>query len=73
MTTDTLSTIGKYVIAAGIIAICGYIVATATSESNLTQAWSAMFLIIGWIIRDSAGQQATTNAVKTIAAATGSG
>jgi hypothetical protein len=68
--SETLATIGKFVIAAGVIAICGYIIATTTDASNLTQAWSAIFLIVGWIIRDSSGQSATSNAVKTIAATT---
>lgn len=70
MNNDSLATVGKFLIAAGIIAICGYIIATTSDASNLTQAWSAIFLIAGWIIRDSSGQSATTNAVKTIAATT---
>jgi len=38
---------------------------------DLSQAWTVIGLIVGWIVRDSAGQSATTNAVRTINAATG--
>ena len=68
MTTDTLQTIGKYLIAVAVIVGCFVLLYTARATD--TQPWTVIGLIVGWIVRDSAGQQATSNAVKTIAAAT---
>lgn len=67
---ETLNTLGKYGIAGAIIIGCFYVLTTGGDQ---TQAWSAIFLIVGWIVRDSAGTSATTNAVKTIAATTAAG
>ena len=67
MTTDTIQTIGKYAIALVTLGGC-FLLLYQVDPSN-TQPWTVIGLIVGWIVRDSAGQQATTNAVKTIAAA----
>jgi hypothetical protein len=71
VTTDTLQTVGKYVIALAVLVGCFYLIATAAAGADMSQAWTVIGLIVGWIVRDSAGQQATTNAVKTITAANG--
>jgi len=71
MTTDTIQTVGKYLIALASLAGCFYLVATAAAGQDLSQAWTVIGLIVGWIVRDSAGQSATTNAVRTINAASG--
>jgi hypothetical protein len=66
VSTDTIQTLGKYLIAA--IVLAGCFVLLYTGDATNTQPWTVIGLIVGWIVRDSAGQQATTNAVKTIAA-----
>ena len=71
MTTDTIQTVGKYLIALASLAGCFYLVTTTAVGQDLSQAWTVIGLIVGWIVRDSAGQSATTNAVRTINAATG--
>lgn len=68
MTTDTIQTIGKYAIALVTLGGCFWLLYIGDAAS--TQPWTVIGLIVGWIVRDSAGQQATSNAVKTIAAAT---
>jgi len=70
-TSDVIQTVGKYVIALASLAGCFYLVATAAPDTDMSQAWTVIGLIVGWIVRDSAGQSATTNAVRTINAATG--
>lgn len=67
MTTDLLQGIGKYLIAGGVVGGCFYVI--ATSGGDLTQPWSVVTLIVGWLIRDSAGNSAASNAA-TIAQAT---
>lgn len=70
MSTDTLQTIGKYLIAAAVI-VGAFIIIGVDANRGVTgdaQPWSAIALIVGWIVRDSAGQSATTNAVKLVAA-----
>ena len=69
MNPDLISTIGKYVIATVGLVGCLFLVYTARGDQ--TQPWIVVGLIVGWIVRDSAGQSATVNAVKTIAATTG--
>lgn len=67
MNSDTLNAVGKYVIAVAVIVGCFVLLYTAKATD--TQPWTVIGLIVGWIVRDSAGTSATTNAVKTIAAA----
>ncbi len=71
MTTDTIQTVGKYLIALASLGGCFYLVAVAATGADVSQAWTVIGLIVGWIVRDSAGQSATTNAVKTINATNG--
>ena len=71
MTTDTIQTIGKYAIA--LVTLGGCFVLLYTVDPTNTQPWTVIGLIVGWIVRDSAGQQATSNAVKTITATQGAG
>jgi len=66
MNTDLIQTLGKYLIALVVLAGCFFLLATVSATD--TQPWTVIGLIVGWIIRDSAGQSATTNAVKTIVA-----
>ena len=72
MNTALLQGIGKYILAAGVVAGCFYVIATAVPvgdvKPDLTQPWSVITLIVGWLIRDSAGNSAAAN-VATIAAA----
>ncbi len=69
MTSDAIQTLAKYVVAVAVIVGCFVLLYTAKATD--TQPWTVIGLIVGWIVRDSAGQAATTNAVKTIQAAQG--
>lgn len=64
--------LAKYVIALTVILGCFYLIATAQPIGDqlpdTTQPWSVIALIVGWLIRDSAGNAAAAN-VATIAAA----
>ena len=63
-----LPTLGKYVIALAVI-IGGFaLIATGRGGDN-TAAYGLIGAIVGWVVRDSAGTSATTNAIATIAAA----
>jgi hypothetical protein len=62
---DVIQTIGKYVISIAVIVGC--FVLLYTGRSTDTQPWTVIGLIVGWIIRDSAGQSATSNALKIAA------
>lgn len=69
MSTELIQTLGKYLIAATVLIGCFVLLYTAKATD--TQPWTVIGLIVGWIVRDSAGSSATTNAVKTIAATNG--
>lgn len=71
MNSDLIQTVGKYVIALASLGGCFYLIATVAAGTDMSQAWTVIGLIVGWIVRDSAGQSATTNAVKTINATNG--
>ena len=60
MTSDTIQTVGKYLIAVAVIVGCFVLLYTAKATD--TQPWTVIGLIVGWIVRDSAGTSATTNA-----------
>ena len=66
MNADLIQTVGKYVIAVGVLFGCFALI--YQGQSDATQAWTVIGLIVGWIVRDSAGQSATVNAVKTLQA-----
>ena len=69
MSSDLISVIGKYLIALVALIGCFLLIYTAPAGSNTAEDFTVIGLIVGWIVRDSAGQSATVNAVKTIAAA----
>lgn len=66
MSDETLNTVGTYLIA--LVVIVGAFAVIWSNKGDLTLPYSAISLIVGWIVRDNAGSSATTNAVKTIAA-----
>ena len=66
MNAELIQTLGKYLIAGTVLIGC--FVLLYTVKATDTQPWTVIGLIVGWIVRDSAGSSATTNAVKTIAA-----
>lgn len=68
MNTDLISVIGKYLVALVALVGCLLLVYTAPAGTNVAEDFTVIGLIVGWIVRDSAGQSATVNAVKTIAA-----
>ena len=67
MTREIIDTIAKYVIALVVVGACFYIIATTTG-GDTTQAWTLLGLIVGWLIRDSAGNTASANTAKVAAA-----
>lgn len=67
MNTDLVNAIGKWAIV--VLILAGSFVLLYQGKGDGLQPWSAISLIVGWVIRDSAGSSATTNAVKTIVAA----
>lgn len=66
MTSDLVNTFAKYAIALTVIVGCFVLI--YQGKGDQVQPWTIIGLVVGWIIRDSSGQSATTNAVKTIAA-----
>ncbi len=71
MMKDTIDGIAKYAIAAAVIAGCFAIIYLSPPSSDNTQPWSVITLIVGWLIRDSAGTSATRNAVAVAEATNG--
>lgn len=71
MSREIIDTIAKYVIALVVVGACFYIIATAAQGTDTTQAWTLLGLIVGWLIRDSAGNTASANTAKVAAAAGG--
>lgn len=68
MTREIIDTIAKYVIALVVVGACFYIIATSAANVDTTQAWTLLGLIVGWLIRDSAGNTASANTAKVAAA-----
>lgn len=68
LNADTISTLGKYLIALAVL--IGAFVTVTNNPSNSDSAWGVIGLIVGWIVRDSAGSSATSNAIKIAAAST---
>ena len=71
MSTDLVQTVGKYAIAIVIIIGCFLqIRANTTIPGADNSAYvGLMGLIVGWVVRDSAGASAAANTVRTLAAA----
>jgi hypothetical protein len=70
MTKELIDTIAKYLVAIIVVGSCMYIISTAPPEADLTQPWSIITLIVGWLIRDSAGNTASANSARIVAAST---
>lgn len=68
MTREIIDTIAKYLIALVVVGSCFYIIATSATGTDTTQAWTLLGLIVGWLIRDSAGNTASANTAKIAAA-----
>lgn len=66
---ETVNSIAKYVIALTVIVGCFTLI--YQGKGDQVQPWTVIGLVVGWIIRDSSGSSATTNAVKTIQATQG--
>ena len=71
MSSDTLNTVGKYLIALIILAGC-FVLINATPGGDHTAYTGFIGLIVGWIVRDNAGTSATSNVIKAVAAGTSS-
>lgn len=60
MSRELVDTVAKYIIAGGVVAGCFYLIATVPTVDSV-QPWTIIGLVIGWIIRDSAGNTSTAN------------
>jgi len=64
--TDVINTVAKYVIALTVIVGCFLLV--YQGKGDQTQPWALMGLIVGWIVRDSAGNSSAANVARIAAA-----
>jgi hypothetical protein len=60
--TDTLETAAKYAIA--LTVIIGCFVLIYQSRGDQVQPWTVIGLVVGWIIRDSAGNSSAQNVAR---------
>jgi len=67
MTKELIDTIAKYVIAIIVVGSCFFLIYNERGDS--VQAWTLLGLVVGWLIRDSAGNSASANTAKIAAAA----
>jgi len=67
VTKELIDTIAKYVIATMVLVGCFVLI--YQSRGDDVQAWTVAGLIVGWIVRDSAGNAASANTAKIAAAA----
>ena len=65
---DVVNALAKYVIALVVVVGCLFQIHTGPTGTDETQAWALIALIVGWLIRDSAGNSATANAAKIVSA-----
>jgi hypothetical protein len=63
---ENIDTIAKYLIA-GIVVI-GCLILIYQGRGDQTQPWTILGLVIGWIIRDSAGNSSSANLARVAAA-----
>ncbi len=66
MPRETIDTIAKYLIAGAVVVGCFYLIATVPTVDPV-QPWTLLGLIIGWIIRDSAGNTSSANLARVAA------
>jgi hypothetical protein len=69
MSGDTIRLIATYVIA--LLVLVGAFVLIYTAKGDAGQAWLAVGAVLGYVFRDSAGREATLNAVRTANAVNG--
>ena len=63
MSREIIDTASKYLIALVCVAGSFYLIATVPTVDPV-QPWALLALIVGWIIRDSAGNTSTANLVR---------
>lgn len=63
---ETIDSVAKYVIA--LVVVIGCLILIYSSRGDPVQPWTIMGLIIGWIIRDSAGNTSSANLARVAAA-----
>jgi hypothetical protein len=59
---ELIDTGAKYVIA--LVVVVGCLILIFQAKGDETQAWTIIGLVIGWIIRDSAGNSSSANLVR---------
>lgn len=69
LSSDAIATLGKYIIALVILGGSFALIYATPTGTDHTAFTGLIGLIAGWIVRDSAGTSATTNAAKVLAAA----
>ncbi len=63
---ELIDTVAKYAIA--LVVVIGCLILIYTGQGDPVQPWTILGLIIGWIIRDSAGNTSAANLAKAQAA-----
>ncbi len=63
---ELVDTVAKYIIA--LVVVVGCLVLIFTEKGDPVQPWLVIGLVIGWIIRDSAGNTSAANLAKAQAA-----
>lgn len=66
MTKELIDTVAKYVIAIIVVGSCFFLIYNERGDS--VQAWTLLGLVVGWLIRDSAGNSASANTARVAAA-----
>lgn len=69
MSRELIDTIAKYLIALITVVACFFLIYQGRGDE--VQAWLLLGLIVGWLIRDSAGNTASANTAKVAAASNG--
>lgn len=62
---ESIDTIAKYAIA--LVVVVGCLVLIYMGRGDQTQPWTILGLVIGWIIRDSAGNTSSANLARVAA------
>ncbi len=67
MNRELIDTVAKYVIALVVVVACFVLIYNGRGDN--VQPWTLLGLVVGWLIRDSAGNTASANTAKVAAAA----
>lgn len=66
MPRETIDTVAKWIVVVITMAACFYLLAAVPTVDPI-QPWTIIGLVIGWIIRDSAGNTSSANLARVAA------